>query len=58
MHGKGTLYYEDGRVYIGEYLNDEKHGYGIYEWPNGKKYEGGWVNGKQMGEARYTNTKG
>ena len=46
MNGTGKMVYEDGRVYEGQYYNDQKNGFGTYSWPNGKVYEGGWVNGK------------
>jgi len=36
MNGYGELFYEDGRVYKGEFLHDLKHGKGIYIWTNGK----------------------
>lgn len=32
MNGKGIFTWIDGRKYIGEYLEDKKHGYGIFEW--------------------------
>jgi len=28
MHGKGTFKWPDGRVYVGEYFEDKKHGFG------------------------------
>ena len=52
------MVYEDGRVYRGQFMNDQKHGQGVYQWPNGKKMEGTWANGKQDGQARFTNSKG
>jgi hypothetical protein len=36
MNGYGELFYEDGRVYKGHFLHDQKHGQGIYVWTNGK----------------------
>ncbi len=46
MDGEGEFTWTDGRRYLGEYLDDKKHGYGIFEWPDGKKYKGYWENGK------------
>ena len=46
MHGKGELFYEDGRTYKGGFQNDLRDGLGIYTWSNGKIYDGGWSNGK------------
>lgn len=34
MHGKGEFRWDDGRYYIGKYLNDKKHGYGTFYWPD------------------------
>lgn len=45
MHGNGVFTYENGRIYSGEYKEDEKNGFGIYRWPDGKIYEGQWSNG-------------
>ena len=45
MDGKGKFEWPDGRIYVGEYLEDKKHGYGEFLWPGGeKKYEGFWEN--------------
>ena len=46
MNGLGTLYYEDGRIFKGTYVNDLKHGPGACFWPNGQKVEGYWDKGK------------
>lgn len=43
---RGETSWPDGKRYIGDYLDDKKHGEGIFEWGNGKRYEGSWVNGK------------
>jgi hypothetical protein len=32
MQGKGTYTFSDGRVYIGEYNQDEKEGVGTMIW--------------------------
>ena len=46
MNGRGVFTWSDGRKYIGEYLEDKKHGYGIFEWSDGIKYMGSWEDGK------------
>ena len=38
MFGYGEMIYEDGRIYKGQYVSDEKHRNGTFIWPNGKKY--------------------
>lgn len=42
MNGLGEYNWIDGRKYIGNYLNDQKHGYGVYYWVDGKEYRGEW----------------
>lgn len=32
MNGKGLFTWIDGRKYVGEYLDDKKHGQGVFEW--------------------------
>ena len=53
------LTYDDGDRYIGEVLNNKKHGTGTYiskSWPsqkggpNGGEYKGEWKNDKMHGE--------
>ena len=54
MNGRGVYFWDDGRYYEGEYIDDKKQGYGIYVWPDGRskhikiirEYEGYWMNGK------------
>ena len=53
MEGTGTFTWSDGRKYVGEYKNDQKHGSGTFEWPDGRKYIGDWKDGKQHGEGIY-----
>lgn len=38
MDGKGTFKWPDGRIYVGEYYKDKKHGSGRVDWPDGKAY--------------------
>ena len=33
---------EDGSVYKGEKLNNERHGQGTLTWPDGSVYTGNW----------------
>jgi hypothetical protein len=42
-------------MYVGEYLNDKKHGRGVFTWKDGRKYDGEWKEGKQNGKGRYYN---
>lgn len=34
MHGRGVFQWSDGRMYIGDYLEDKKTGAGVFEWYN------------------------
>ena len=40
MDGKGTFTWSDKRIYIGDYLDDKKHGNGVFTWPDGRSYDG------------------
>ena len=53
MSGEGKYIWGDGRVYVGAYKNDKKHGFGKYSWADGRKYIGYWENGKQNGYGKY-----
>lgn len=36
MHGKGEFHWANGNIYIGEYKEDKKDGYGIVKFKDGK----------------------
>lgn len=40
MHGEGTRYFSDGKVYHGNFEYNEMHGNGLLSWPNGTKIQG------------------
>jgi len=46
MHGQGTYRWGDGRMFIGQYVDDRKSGLGIYLWADGRAYHGEWLQGK------------
>jgi len=46
MNGSGIFTWSDGRVYEGDYVDDEREGNGVYRWPDGSMYVGGWKEGK------------
>ena len=56
--GKGTMSYEGGSIYSGEFSNDRYEGYGIFTWPDGDAYEGGWKDGKRQGVGVFRCTDG
>ena len=39
-HGKGTMKYDDGRVYVGEWSDGRWHGTGRASFSNGDSYDG------------------
>jgi hypothetical protein len=53
-HGHGVCTYVNGRMYEGEWKDDQKSGQGVCTWPSGSRYEGEWKDGKQSGQGLYT----
>lgn len=57
--GKGTLLYDDGDTYEGEFLGGKFHGKGVSTRNDGNiRYDGEWRNGKFHGEGIYYYSKG
>lgn len=52
IHGEGTFYYEDGRVFEGEWKMDLKDGKGKMTYPDGRDIEGIWNRGKMIETVR------
>jgi hypothetical protein len=48
--GVGKEYSSDGSVYEGDFVDDEKEGFGCMVFPSGRIYSGGWKGGKQHGQ--------
>jgi hypothetical protein len=42
-HGQGVFNWASGGIFIGEYKEDERDGYGEMRWADGKIYQGNWV---------------
>ena len=40
---------KNGAIYLGQYTNDKRHGYGLFMLITLKNYEGWWHEGKQHG---------
>lgn len=58
-HGIGKYYYYSNKsIYLGEWKNGKRTGYGILKWPSNDKYEGYWLNGKMYGQGTYHFSKG
>ena len=59
LEGYGKYIYENGEYYIGQWLNDLKHGKGtIYYKNNTIKYEGDYVKNKCEGYGKYIDENG
>ena len=52
--GKGTLKFNDGSVYEGEWKDDKMEGKGRFTFSDGKIYEGYFKNNQFDGHGRYT----
>lgn len=52
--GQGKMFYNNGTIYSGDWLNGLKQGYGSYNWVNGKSYTGYWDNDKKSGQGILT----
>jgi len=52
-HGMGTLTWDDGDQYVGEFRNDEKT-LGTFRWRGGDTYTGEWKQSLMHGKGTYT----
>jgi len=52
-HGHGTISYENGDRYSGEWHEDVIHGQGTYHYAEGDRYSGQWDRGKFHGAGTY-----
>jgi len=51
-NGEGTMQYESGAKYVGEFKNGKIQGQGILYFSNGNKYIGHWENQYRQGKGR------
>lgn len=54
QNGKGTLEYESGAKYIGEFKNGKIEGEGMFYFSNGNLYIGNWRDYRPQGKGRMT----
>ena len=47
-HGKARFKYADGRLFDGQYINDERCKTGICRWYDGVEYDGQWQMPRHM----------
>lgn len=45
--------YDNGGFYVGEFVGDQRHGFGSYKWPSGATFEGVWFR-DEMDNGTYT----
>lgn len=57
-HGHGTLSFDTGDTYTGQWRNDRMNGEGTYVFADGDKYVGQWQDGKMHGRGTYTYANG
>ena len=56
LHGKGVMTYPDGRLYEGDFKNNQRNGFGVMiyqdggKYSEGSRYEGGWRDDKRHGK--------
>ena len=48
-NGVGTMVWDNGNYYKGDWVNGSIEGYGTFIWNSGDYYEGNWVNGTMEG---------
>jgi len=50
MLKEGTMEYNNGDKYVGDWKNDEREGTGVLTYANGDKYEGDWKKDMKDGK--------
>ena len=56
--GRGTLVYDDGDMYEGQWLAGHFHGQGKMTYATGSVYKGAWVQDKKHGYGKYSSAQG
>ena len=49
-HGKASITFPNGDIYVGNMAVGEKSGKGILKQVSGYSYEGGWMNNRRHGD--------
>lgn len=53
-NGHGSFVNSQGSTSVGDWIDDQQHGFGKETWEQGKiKFEGEYREGKKMGRGRY-----
>jgi len=53
MEGQGEYFFENGNVYVGQFLNNAFHGQGTIKFPGSGKYDATWTRGVAS-DGKYT----
>jgi S1-C subfamily serine protease len=59
FHGRGNYFWgsddltQFGHVYIGDWVDDNRTGFGTYLWPDGSIYQGEFIEGSRNGTGEY-----
>ena len=46
--GEGEFYWQDGKVYKGQWKDGKQHGYGVIIDKDGKEIKAEWAEGKKI----------
>ena len=52
-HGRGTVSWENGGKYEGEWVDGKANGLGVMNYGNGDRYEGHWKDGSRFGHGTH-----
>ena len=52
-HGRGSITWENGGKYDGQWVDGKANGLGVMHYGNGDKYEGGWKDGCRCGQGTH-----
>lgn len=58
VNGRGTMVFENGDKYIGQWKDEVFHGTGTYIGADGMRYEGQYVEGVKEGKGTYISPDG
>ena len=48
--GQGTMLYNKGEKYVGEWEDNRRHGQGVYTYADQSSYNGAWLNDLKQGQ--------
>lgn len=58
QQGQGTMVWDNGNKYVGNWDYGQMHGQGTFTWSNGAVYKGSFHKGVRQGTGRYTFASG